>query len=261
MKSSFQNVDSEIETPVSTTGAEVAVQNANAEIVADDFFGNDGFDGEIDQKVIRTPYLSLAHGVGGLAEAGFTPGSLVYNKEVSLADAKKGIIAAEDAVEIILLRGFQEYVEDVSDTEFKSGLKPRRWKTEAEARAAGLISPKDKRSSGDTESRTYRPTATFKVLCTSNQNTSSLPFEFGGKNYAIAAVVFSKGSYWSAGVTALQFVNDCRMLKRPLFWKSFKLTTKLEKFPGAANASWSMKLAPSAKLSDEQLAWVKDLNA
>lgn len=261
MKSSFANAEEVLETPAPAASPNVPAVTGSAEIVDDGFFSNDGFEGEIDEKVIRTPYLSLAHGVGGLAEAGFTPGSLVYNKEVSLADAKKGVIPLEDAVEIIFLKGFSEYVEDISDSEYKSGVKARRFKTEAEARAAGLMLGKEKRACGDDTARTYRASATFKVLVTGKQNSEALPFEFGGKNYALAAITFSKGSYWSAGTPALQFVNDCRMLKRPLYWKSFKLTAELKKFQGATNASWVMKLTPGAKLSDEQVAWIKDLNA
>ena len=83
--------------------------------------------------------------------------------------------------------------------------------------------------------------------------------EFGGKNYALAALAITKASFWKAGTVFGNYVNEGNILKRPLPTSSFNLWTSLEKFPGAANAVWVMQAAKAGKHSPEFLAWLKEL--
>lgn len=242
------------ETPASAAPASAA---DDAQLVENDFFES-GFSGEIDQKIIRTPYLSLAHGVGKLAEAGFVPGSLVYNNEVVVAEPKKGILKREDGPVITLLAGFQEYVEEVSDAEFKAGMKARRFRKEQEAKNAGLVTKKEKRASGDESLRAYTPAFQFKVLIEGKPD-HGFALEFGGKNYALAALAVTKASFWKAGTVFGNYINEGQILKRPLPAFSFNLWTSLEKFPGSTNAVWVLQAARGPKHSPEFLAWLKDL--
>lgn len=252
MKSSFTAAQSNTPAPEAAVSATEETQ-----IVENDFFES-GFSGELDQKIIRTPYLSIAHGVGKLAEAGFVPGSLVYNTEVVVAEPKKGVMKREEGVVITLLAGFQEYVEEVSDAEFKAGVKARRFRKEQEARNAGLVTKKEKRTSTDASVRAYTPAFQFKVLIEGRPD-SGFGLEFGGKNYTLAALAVTKASFWKAGTVFGNYINEGQILKRPLPSFAFHLWTSLEKFPGATNAVWVMQAAKGNKHSPEFLAWLKDL--
>lgn len=239
------------------TPAPAAPASDDAQLVENDFFES-GFTGELDQKIIRTPYLSLAHGVGKLAEAGFVPGSLVYNNEVVVAEPKKGVMKKEEGAVVTLLAGFQEYVEEVSDAEFKAGVKARRFRKEQEARSAGLVTKKEKRASGDQSVRAYTPAFQFKVLVEGKAD-SGFALEFGGKNYALAALAVTKASFWKAGTVFGNYINEGQILKRPLPAFGFQLWTTLEKFPGSTNPVWVMQAAKAQKHSPEFLTWLKDL--
>jgi hypothetical protein len=226
--------------------------------VTDEFFSNEGFQGEIDENIIRTPYLSLVHGVGPLSELGYGAGSLLFNKETLLASPVKGEMQPKDGVTVTFLRGFAEYLEDVSNDEYNEGIRPRRFKKESEARAAGLVSKKEKRVPGE-ERRAFHPGQQWKMLI-QGKGEEGFPLEFGGKTYAIGALGLTKGSYWGAGVVLGNFANEARVLKRALNWKCFQLFTKLEKFTGAKNASWTIKAAPGPKNSPEFITWLEQLD-
>jgi len=263
MKTSFEQIDEQIAAAQAAPTAETPTSTAVAEapagaIVDDSFWGNDGFDGEVDKSLVRTPYIELAHGVGGLAEKGFNPGSLIYNKETALAEPKKGEMSPADGVVITLLKGFIEYVEDVSNTEWSEGIRPRRARKEQELRNLGMVTVKERRSSGNEELRVYRPAMQLQVLV-EGKGTEGFPLEFGGKSYALAGLNLTKGSYWGAGQIFGTFINESRMIKKPLLWKSFRIFTKLEKFPGSTNAVWSIKAAPGAKNDEALLKWIAEL--
>lgn len=263
MKSDFSNIDEQIAASeaAASNPTTTALATAPTQALSADFdCGNDGFDGEVDEKLVSTPYIELAHGVGGLAEKGFNPGTLVYNKEVALAEPKKGEMAVGDGVNITILGGFIEYVEDVSNEEWNNGIRPRRSRKEQELRNLGLVTNKERRDSNDAEARIYRPAMQLKVLV-EGKGGEGFPLDCpaNGKSYALAGLNLTKGSYWGAGKVIGTFINECRMIKRPLNWKTFRLYTKLEKFPGSTNAVWSIKAAPNAKNDEAFLNWVKEL--
>lgn len=88
---------------------------------------------------LKRPYLQIAHGVGGLAQAGFTPGELVVDKTVvvySPPKISKGV-AKEPSPAIVTIVSVVDYWKEV--TQFGSEALPRTWPDEASAKAAGMI--------------------------------------------------------------------------------------------------------------------------
>lgn len=64
--------------------------------------GAKGMQGEFTARDIQLPRLSLVQKIGDLSEAGITPGSFVFNKEVALSDGKT-------PVEMTVLRLVKQY--------------------------------------------------------------------------------------------------------------------------------------------------------
>jgi hypothetical protein len=265
MKTSFEQIDEQIaaaqaaptaETPTSTAVAEAPAGS----LVDDSFWGNDGFDGDIDERIVQTPYLELVHGVGKLSEAGYSPGQLVYNKETVMATPKMGKMDPADGASVIILKGFIEYAEDVSQDEWTEGVRPRKSRKEADLRAFGLVTAKEKRESSDPDARTFRPLMNIKVLVEAKDG-AVFPFDApNGKTYALAAVSLTKGSYWAAGkVLGTYFNNDVRLTRKPITWKTFKLFTQQFKASGSPNSVWSIHAKPERVNDEALLKWIAEL--
>lgn len=83
---------------------------------------------EFETDNLKKPYLTVAHGVGEAAKAGFDPGQLVLDKEHFIA--KK-----EEPVEMIILSVVQYYKEYM---DFTPGIMPRLFANKQEAIKAGM---------------------------------------------------------------------------------------------------------------------------
>jgi hypothetical protein len=253
MKSSFGSAPA-AETPAPSATAE---SNDDSQLVDSDFFEG-GFSGSIDKKILRPPVLALVHGVGPLAQAGFIPGSLVYNAETVLAEPKKAIMKREEGATITLLAGFQEYTETTTDEEYQAGVKARHFRKEQDARNAGLVTKKEARDRNDPTLRTYAPAFQLKVII-EGKPEHGFGLEFGGKTYALAALTLAKGNFWAGGVPIGNFINSQMIMKRPIQEFTFNLWTELKKWKGATNPSWVINAAKSQRNSPEFLQWIKDL--
>lgn len=261
-KTDLSNLD---DTNSAVPPAETALtQPAPAELATnDEFFSNSGFDGEFNKSDIRMPYLSLVHGVGDLSKLGFLPGSLVYNREVVVAEPVKGVMLPEAGAFMIPLRGYKEFVETITDEQFKAGIKARRFRKEIDARNAGLISKKEARESKATN--TFTPALQVQCLIRAPKNVNGKPFEgnfaleHNGESYAMAALALGKGSYWGAGLVLNQAMQEVAMLKRLNWSVSFWLYSKNETFPGSTNAGWSIKAKGAGKVDAALQQFITDL--
>ena len=88
---------------------------------------------------LKKPYLQIAHGVGGLSQAGFQPGEIVLNKKVvvySPAKLVKGTTVPASAPVTVTVISAVDYWKEV--TKYGDPKLPRTWPTEADALAAGM---------------------------------------------------------------------------------------------------------------------------
>jgi hypothetical protein len=257
MKTSFDDVNDEI--PAQASAQQVAVQGSQ-EIVTDEFFDQQ----EIPDGMVRTPRLELAHGVGFALELGFTPGSLVFNRETAVLTPKTSKEAASSPVNMIVLKWKLHYEEKVDDKEFKRRFKEKiktpRFSTENEARKNGFISSKEKRDNPAREEGTFHPVMTAVALVGGNENSKDFPLEIDGKGYIVAEVVMQKGNFWGLGNKILSAANECRLYNQQIYQRSFNITTKLEAY-GSGDPSWSMVGAPGIKPNAAALEMIKSLAA
>lgn len=257
MKTDFNNIDDEI--PAQASAQQVAVQ-ASQEIVADDFFEQQ----EIPSGMVRTPRLDLCHGVGFALEAGFSPGSLVFNRETILLTPKTNKEPASAPVNMIVLKWKLQYSEKVDDKEFKRRAKEKikipTYASENEARKNGLVSSKEKRDNPAREEGVFHPILTAIALVGGNDLSKDLPLTLDGKGYIVAEVVCQKANFWSLGNKILSAANECRLYNQQIYQRSFNITTKLEAY-GTGDPSWSMVGTPGIKPSAGALETIKDLAA
>lgn len=257
MKTSFDDINDEI--PAQASAQQVAVQGSQ-EIVADDFFDQQ----EIPDGMVRTPRLELAHGVGFALDLGFTPGSLVFNRETAVLTPKTNKEPASAPVNMIVLKWKLHYEEKIDDKEFKRRSKEKistpRFATENEARKAGFISSKEKRDNPAREEGSYHPVMTAVALVGGNDNSKDFPLDLDGRGYIVAEVIMQKGNFWGIGNKILSAANECRLYGQHIYQRSFNITTKLEAY-GSGDPSWSMVGAPGIKPSAAALEKIKDLAA
>lgn len=124
--------------------------------------------GSADQ--IRIPWINIAHGVGGLFNAGFTPGDIVLDKEHCLAKV-------EDPLYVIILKSKEYLKETLSNDEFKSGIRPKMFSTFDEARAAGYSTDWTNDERGNRVPPQVRPAANYMMLIR-KPNDLDLPMHF-----------------------------------------------------------------------------------
>jgi hypothetical protein len=257
MKTSFNDIDDE--TPAQASAQQVAVQ-ASQEVGTEDFFDQQ----EIPEGMVQTPRIELCHGVGFALEAGFSPGSITFNRETVLLTPETKKSPASAPVNLIVLRWKVQYEEKVSDAQYKQrkaeGTPVLRFATENEARKAGLISSKEKRENPAREEGVFHPVMTAVVLAGGNEMSKDFPVELDGKGYIVAEVILAKGNYWGLASKILNAANECRLYGQQLFQRSFNVTTKLEAY-GSGDPSWSMKGSPGPKPSAEAVAIIKNLAA
>lgn len=257
MKTSFNDIDDE--TPAQAQAQQVAVRESQ-EIVGDEFFENQ----EIPEGMVHTPRIELCHGVGFALEAGFSPGSITFNRETVLLTPESKKSPASPPVNLIVLRWKLQYEEKVSDAEYKrrkaEKIPVMRFNTENEARKAGLISLKEKRDNPARDEGSYHPVMTAVVLAGGNDMSKDFPLEIDGKSYIVAEIILAKGNFWGLGNKILSAANECRLYGQQIYQRSFNVTTKLAAY-GSGDPSWSMKGSPGIKPSAAALEIIKGLVA
>lgn len=257
MKTSFSDIDSEDTKPVENLPA---VKQETA-IVSDDFFEN-----ELPTENLRTPRLELTHAVGFGLTAGFSPGSLVYNRDEVLHTPKTAKTEASAPVNVIVLKAVVHYEEKLTDAEFKAKKEAGElggvvtYKSERDARAAGLVSGKEKRDNPKLEAPVFHPVMKVLALVGGNALSSGLPVTIDGKQYVVAEIILAKGSYWKAGQSIAQAVSESRMYQTKVYRKSFNFAPKLEAY-GSGDPSWAIHSTPGPRLTDDGVKVVEELMA
>lgn len=182
----------------------------------------------IDMTGIGPPWLSIAHGVGKLAEAGFNPGSLVLAKEHLLANKQEPLI-------VTCLKFDQYYKQYLSKEEFAQGLRPKLFKTAALAQAAGY-----RTEWVNNQGPQASPAMDWVLLIEKPKDLICGLFgiKIEDKEYALALMTFDKKAYASVA---------------PSFLPAAKYTLKDR---GIHVAKWEMKTAYSKNKSNANGAWV-----
>lgn len=217
------------------------------------FFNNEGMEGEFDRSDLQIPGLNLVQGVGPLSET-FTPGQMVYNKEEIVCEPctaanEKTHLPAEVTV-LKIRKSFQEKLP------YGSEVLPRRFNTQAEARAAGLVPPWEKKNYAAGEVGVFEPILECEVLLGGKSDEHpTWPFEFGGKRYAKARWIIKSTAYSTVGKIIISAAG--LGLRDGLHTGYWHITPKREKV--GDNMVWIPRSKLAGKHAPEFLAWVKEL--
>ena len=189
-------------------------------------------DGEFRSEDFVIPKLHLVQSVGPLSET-FSPGSLLYNKELVLTDGVSPL-------SLTVLRIRKQYVENV---EYGGDEVPRVFDTLEQVRAAGgWIDWRDN------QRPPFSPVLHALVLIKSPTGENPLfPYEFGGDHFGLALWTLRSTGFTRAGktiITASQFA-----LKDGLHKGGWTLTSKREKI--GMNFVYVPVLRHEAKHTDE----------
>ena len=153
-----------------------------------DDFG--GLTGEVTSDDTRVPTLNIVHGVGPLSEH-FDPGSLVYNKELVVAEGSKE--GTKNPIEIVVVAAHKDYLERV---EWGSESLPRSADTEEEVRALGGTT----QYNGD-ERPSWDKRLTCLILIKGAEGAPCFDYHIGGEWWAPAMWVIKGPSQWRAAGT------------------------------------------------------------
>lgn len=183
---------------------------------------------DIDMTGIGPPWLSIAHGVGKLAQAGFNPGSFVLAKEHLLVEKQQPL-------NVTCLKYDQYYKEYLSKEAFDSGMRPRLFKNADAAKAAGLTT--DWVGSNGPQASLAMD---WVVLVEKPKDLICGLFGIKIENveYALALMTFDKKAYASVA---------------PSFLPAAKYTLKDR---GVHVAKWEMKTVYSKNKTNSNGAWV-----
>lgn len=196
---------------------------------------------------LSLPYLGMAYGVGGLSEAGFAPGSLVLGKEHLLAE--KG-----EPIRLIVM-SFEEYFKEyVTSAEWTAGKRPRVFRTEEEAKAAGLST----RYNQDTGQLPQAPQAMVWTTLIEKPEKVTCPLfciEANGKAYAPAYFPLERSAYGAVRQDfgmAVKFILKARGIHTGVW--SVHTVLKTAK---TGNKTWVPKISLVEHLTAEQEATIK----
>lgn len=228
------------ETPKDDPGVSVPRDPPSGTVVEASFFRNENMSGEYDKNDLIIPGLNLVHAVGDLS-AVFSPGQLVYNKED----------VVPTPVTVTVLRT-KKYLQE--KLPYGSEILPRRFTTQAEARAAGLVPQWEKKNAGNEELGVFEPVLETQLLIEGDPaKHSAWPLEFKGKPYAIARYIFKSYAYDTAKV----IISAAALgLSRGLHTGYWQMTTVREK--KGINWVWLPKMRLTGKHDEETLAWLSD---
>lgn len=245
----FENIDNEIPAEAQST-AVVPAAKAGTEVVAGDFFSNEGLEGEFNKGDLKIPGLNLVQGVGPLSEF-FTPGQVIYNGEevIYTPPGPNQPVPAPVKITVVKARKFLQ-----EKLPYGSEVMPRRFNTEQEARGAGLY-PLWEKNDAPKDAGFFQPVLDCQVLIEGDpEKNSSWPLEFEGKVYAMARWYIQSVAYNVAAKTILT-ATQLGGLRNHLFEGYWLLAPKREKV--GQNLVWLPRIRWGNKHTPEFIEWVK----
>ena len=153
--------------------------------------------GETKSSDLKIPYLSIAYGVGKLAE-NFNAGDLVLGGEHFLVKRKEPLT-------VVILSAVKYFKERLSQADFGAGLRPRSFMTEDEVKAAGGTTEYRNDPDGKRIAPSFGPAMDFKLLL---QKPAALDqgvfgLELDGKFYTPAYFSVDKSGFNRVGKEVL----------------------------------------------------------
>jgi hypothetical protein len=203
-----------------------------------------GLAGDFNQGDINLPRLNVVAKTSQLVDEGFTPGAIVLNKETSL-------VLKDQPLRVIVLNMLKQFQED---TEWgASDSLPRVFNSEDEVYAAGFSlewgSP-----------NLCRPMAHITMLVEAPEgleaeDLDNFPYEFDGKNYAMAILTAAKSAYKT---TAKEIATFAAFAGGAGVWTvAWSLTPKLRT---EGDVSWFTPVMKRAgRLDDKLLEFVESV--
>jgi len=200
-----------------------------------------GLRGDFNQSDINLPRLNIVAKTSQLVDEGFTPGSIILNKEVtlSLKDEPLRVIVLD------LVKQFQE------DTEWGGDELPKVFNTEEEVYAAGMSlewgSPNQ-----------CRPMAHITMLIEAPEGLDEnqlemFPYEFDGGHWAMAILTAAKSAYKS---TAKEIATFAAFSGANGIWTAaWNLTSKLQ--TSGDNSWFSPVMKRAGRIDAKLLAFVE----
>lgn len=215
--------------------------------------GNAGLEGDISKEDILFPYMQVVAKTGNLSDE-FTPGHIVFNKEVELSDGKTPLIVTP----LRLKKGW------VEDTDFDSEVAPRRFSTLEEAVSEGFSE-----QYGMAKRVVPEAYVLFLVPVDEEYATIEAPHHllsdgterakqvFGGQpKFGFArAMYICKGSAYNAVAKPLITAACSGHLRGGLHTGSFSLTTYIKTYH--KNSWWCPKMKSAGKHDPEFIQWLE----
>lgn len=194
----------------------------------------------IDGIDIRPPWMAVAHGVGKLAKAGFNPGDLVLAGE-HLITAKGGKLSA------VIISANIYWKEYLSQEAFQNNQRPRIFRSDKEAEAAGLTT----RWSADGHGPQCSPALELRLLIEKPKDLVCGLFglEIDGKQFAPALMSLDKKAYWTSGAPIVQTARYS-LRTRGFMSATWELWTSYEASKNSKNSAWVPRFRLSGYNSD-----------
>jgi len=205
----------------------------------------EGLTGEFSSQDIKLPTLNIVHGVGPLSEE-FTPGSLVYNKELVLVEGSpKG---TTDPVELVVVAARKQYQENL---EWGSEAIPALVDTMEEVKAMGGTTA----WGADGEEPSWVPILRCLLLIEGNPDNPGFDYCIEDKYYAPAMWTLKGAAYNRAGKN---IITAGRMgLRKGLAYGRWHLRVRREKMRD--NFVFVPQLTQAGKNTDEFVQLVHEL--
>lgn len=194
---------------------------------------------------LKRPYLQIAHGVGGLAQAGFSPGELVIDKTVVVYSPPKLVkgAAQESPPAVVTIVSVYDYWKEV--TAFGSPDLPRTWPSEAAAEADGMVTKYPPFGSG-LPLPNARPALNIDLLVKEPEGVEdrgTFLFALDGAHWAPARFICDKAMYTEVitPLTKAVYTHGAS----GIFSATFELTTRNKLIKKTGNFTWvpCLKLA------------------
>lgn len=207
---------------------------------------------------INLPWLAVAHGVGGLSRAGFSPGDLVLGKEYCVYSPARPMAkppTPETAkLAIIVLTHRLYWKQYMSQAEHAAKITPQVFTNLRDAHKAGFTTAWDPVTQ---KPPTAPPAMTWQMLIEkpSDLNCEMFCIEVNGKLYAPAYMSLDKGAYLSVKDQFGLAVNyTC--IKRGIDCAKWELATRV-RTAKTGNETWVPYIRGQGYLTEDEVANIR----